>query len=677
MDQQVLDTQKWLNKTYSGVAGYQPVKENGLTGWPTIYALREGLQHEVGISPVASGFGSATEAGVSKVVGKLKVGYSGNLVRLVQGAFWAKGISPNAFDGKFTTSTENAIKELQSNAGLNASGTMTTELMKALFDMSAFTLVFGGKPNIRAMQQYLNGHYHKYFGILPCDGIYQRDTNTALIYALQVEIGLGSVANGYYGPGTINATPTLNVGASGSIVKILQYGLMVNGYYSGNIDGQFTSAIGSDIIAFRKFMNLPPYTSTADLTVIKGLLTSNGNVNRDASAMDTSKQLTASDVNALKAGGYKVIGRYLTGSVGTGTAKRNKYLTRSEISTITNAGIRIFPIYQDGGWDISYFTAAQGAADARAASLAASQLGFPHGTTIYFAADLDIENGNIAGTVFPYIKAVASHLSGYKVGIYGTRNVCSRATEETGVVTSSFVADMSTGFSGNLGFPMPKNWAFDQFVEFTLSGIPVDNLGMSGRDTGTLAFNKTISQKEAIRKVTGNFDMALDGPSVLMVNTRYLTVSAHASSRINTVGGSHAINITNGKFDSVSIGKALNVPTPLVDVALHFPGVDLTTDISEGEVHIGSISLSTGKVTIEVVVKSLKDAVIDAEFSLVFDVFIDKEQIKTDFKNAVIGLSEGAILTIAALIIVGLTGFAGPAGTTTGVEVAGTIVSLA
>lgn len=173
MDQQVLDTQKWLNKTYSGVAGYQPVKENGLTGWPTIYALREGLQHEVGISPVASGFGSATEAGVSKVVGKLKVGYSGNLVRLVQGAFWAKGISPNAFDGKFTTSTENAIKELQSNAGLNASGTMTTELMKALFDMSAFTLVFGGKPNIRAMQQYLNGHYHKYFGILPCDGIYQ------------------------------------------------------------------------------------------------------------------------------------------------------------------------------------------------------------------------------------------------------------------------------------------------------------------------------------------------------------------------------------------------------------------------------------------------------------------------------------------------------------------------
>lgn len=652
MDQQVLDTQKWLNKTYSGVSGYQPVKENGLTGWPTIYALREGLQHEVGISPVASGFGSATEAGVSKVVGKLKVGYSGNLVRLVQGAFWAKGISPNAFDGKFTTSTENAIKELQRNAGLNASGTMTTELMKALFDMSAFTLVFGGKANIRAMQQYLNGHYHKYFGILPCDGIYQRDTNTALIYALQVEIGLGSVANGYYGPGTINATPTLNVGASGSIVKILQYGLMVNGYYSGNIDGQFTSAIGSDIIAFRKFMNLPPYTSTADLTVIKGLLTSNGNVNRDASAMDTSKQLTAGDVSALKAGGYKVIGRYLTGSVGTGTAKRNKYLTRSEISTITNAGIRIFPIYQDGGWDISYFTAAQGAADARAASLAASRLGFPYGTTIYFAADLDIENGNIAGTVFPYIKAVASHLSGYKVGIYGTRNVCSRATEETGVVTSSFVADMSTGFSGNLGFPMPKNWAFDQFVEFTFSGIPVDNLGQSGRDTGVLAFNKTVSQKEAIRKVIGNFDIALDGPAVSIINSRALSVTAHASSHINTVDGSHAISIVNGKFSSVSIAKSLDIPNSVVDAVLNLSGFELITDISDGEIHVGSISTGSHTVTVEVVVKSLKDSVIDSEFSLVFDIYLNPSDLMPDYKTAVANLSESEKIALMALLVV-------------------------
>lgn len=38
----------------------------------------------------------------------------------------------------------------------------------------------------------------------------------------------------------------------------------------------------------------------------------------------------------------------------------------------------------------------------------------------------------------------------------------------------SFVADMLYGWSGNLGFKMPKNWAFDQFVEYPIGGTPID-----------------------------------------------------------------------------------------------------------------------------------------------------------------------------------------------------------
>lgn len=268
--------------------------------------------------------------------------------------------------------------------------------------------------------------------------------------------------------------------------------------------------------------NKHTYTSITDLTVIKGLLTSNGNVNRDASAMDTSKQLTASDVTYLKSQGYKIIGRYLTGSVGVGAAKRNKYLTRTELKNIVSAGISVFPIYQDGGADISYFTANQGVKDAKEASQAAHALGIPSGATIYFAADLDVEDGNIAGTIIPYIKAVANQLAGYEVGIYGTRNVCSRAYE-AGAVTSAFVADMSTGFSGNLGFPMPKVWSFDQFVEFTLGGIPIDNLGVSGRDKGIKKINSSITAKQALRKVIGSADITLDGPKVTIVNSKVLT----------------------------------------------------------------------------------------------------------------------------------------------------------
>lgn len=46
---------------------------------------------------------------------------------------------------------------------------------------------------------------------------------------------------------------------------------------------------------------------------------------------------------------------------------------------------------------------------------------------------------------------------------------------------------MSTGFSGNLGYQIPENWAFDQFVEFTYSSTPnfdLDNVGVSGLDAG-------------------------------------------------------------------------------------------------------------------------------------------------------------------------------------------------
>lgn len=57
----------------------------------------------------------------------------------------------------------------------------------------------------------------------------------------------------------------------------------------------------------------------------------------------------------------------------------------------------------------------------------------------------------------------------YSPGIYGTRNVCLHG-EELGM-KYSFVADMSYGWSGNLGFKMPQNWAFDQLVEYPIGGL--------------------------------------------------------------------------------------------------------------------------------------------------------------------------------------------------------------
>lgn len=450
-------------------------------------------------------------------------------------------------------------------AGLTPDGIMTAMLMKALLDMSAFALL--GDTNIRIMQQELNRKYNSYFGLLPCDGIYQRETNEALIYALQAEIGMGTAtANGYYGAGTTAQTPTLQIGQSGSFVKILQWALYVNGFNaSGIFDGKFTQSIGNEVVAFRKFMNLAPYySSVADMTVIKGLLSSAGNTSRAASACDMATQLTKQQAQTIKNNGFSIVGRYLTGSVGVGANKRDKNLTLTEIKNITDSGLSIFPIYQDGGWDESYFTSEQGNYDGAIAAKTAFSLGFPSGTTIYFAVDVDILDGDIAGTVIPYISKVKEALDYhgmYTVGIYGTRNVCQKAID-SGAVTNCFVSDMSTGFSGNLGFSMPKKWAFDQFFEHENLGFPIDKVAVSGRDTGVKRFNSTsenIIEYEATQLIKKlHWDSLLKDVGVKLDTEYHLSnypvdiyFTARSSYKIENNKAGFSLIVNNGKVDKI------------------------------------------------------------------------------------------------------------------------------
>ncbi|GAB3116031.1 hypothetical protein GCM10027160_24330 [Streptomyces calidiresistens] len=58
----------------------------------------------------------------------------------------------------------------------------------------------------------------------------------------------------------------------------------------------------------------------------------------------------------------------------------------------------------------------------------------------------------------------------YVHGVYGSRNVCINVTNKT-YARYSFVSGMSWGFSENLGFPLPANWAFNQIKE--TSNIPI------------------------------------------------------------------------------------------------------------------------------------------------------------------------------------------------------------
>ncbi len=182
MDEMVLETQQWLNETYKGRHGYNKVPENGKTGWDTIYGLTRALQIELGISEPADNFGPTTQRLFKPLKKQAPDSKPTNMNYILQGALWCKGFNPGGFSGVFYENTESAVKEFQKAAGLTKQdGIVTALIMKALLDMSAFRLVAGGDKRIRQIQQNLNRDYNDYIGLMPCDGLYARDTNKALI----------------------------------------------------------------------------------------------------------------------------------------------------------------------------------------------------------------------------------------------------------------------------------------------------------------------------------------------------------------------------------------------------------------------------------------------------------------------------------------------------------------
>ena len=383
------------------------------------------------------------------------------------------------------------------------------------------------------MQQKLNRKYEAYTGITPCDGVYGRNTNRALIYALQAEEGMPTdVANANFGVTTRLCCPEIPYirdsaaarrypGTSSgnyysatqiaSITELLQFALLVNGHSAGAIDGEYGDATRQALYDFQADMKIPQ-NGKADKTTWLSLFISCGDTSRSALAADCATQLTAAKAKSLYDNDYRYIGRYLTGN--------SKKITRSEAQIIFDAGLSFFPIYQTSADENSYFTSAQGTRDAKAAIAAAAELGIPQNTFIYFAVDYDCLDYQVTSNVIPYFKSVHEVMSNsiYRVGIYGTRNVCTRVSDK-GYAERSFVGDMSTGFSGNLGFGMPSNWAFDQFYTTSIGSgsgyLEIDKDGFSGNDSGVSKLDEPKNVVE-VPKITVNNGAAIDleGPVV-------------------------------------------------------------------------------------------------------------------------------------------------------------------
>ncbi|ELS50359.1 glycoside hydrolase domain-containing protein [Streptomyces viridochromogenes] len=504
VDLRVLDAQVFVNRTYGSKIG-MTVTEDGRTGWPTMYALTRALQYELGITALSDNFGPTTMATLQSKFPRLDRDTvpSADFGRIIQSALYCKGYDGGAFDGVYDARVEAAVTILKRDMGVDAvhpGSSLTPKVFKALLTMDAYVIVNDGSEAVRSVQRWLNGRYvnRRDFFIIPCDGHHSRDVARSMLFAVQYELGMADgTANGVFGPGTRAGlrTRTLTTGDSGTWVRLFSAGMVLN-HRPVAFTSAFTSDLSSATSDFQSFVRLP-VTGRGDYSTWASLLVSYGDQERRGEACDGVTRITPARAATLKAEGIRYIGRYLTNPdpVPSGSTAE-KAIQPGELQTIADNGLRCFPIYQTFGRGTEDFSYPLGRAAAQAAINAALDHGFREGTRIFFAVDFDALDHEVTESVLPHFKgiedAVAADGNRFAVGVYGPRNVCTRVAR-AGHSSASFVSDMSSGFSGNFGYPLPADWAYDQIVTRTVGSgdgqIEIDNNIASGRDTGQGAFN--------------------------------------------------------------------------------------------------------------------------------------------------------------------------------------------
>ncbi|RSX49046.1 glycoside hydrolase domain-containing protein [Bifidobacterium castoris] len=493
-DEMVLATQKWLNETYGADARFDKVPENGATGWVTVYGLLHALQIELGIEQTADAFGPGTQSrfqarwpqGIAQQPDGAEA--ESNVYAIIQGALWCKGYGTGAVSitRHFYGGTGAAIRELKTDMGIGGDSTVTMDIMMALLSMQQFKLIAssGGRQVIREVQQQINEQYRSYTGIIPTDGLYGREMNMALIQVLQALEGFTpDEATGNFGNGTRSRLKTIDASTAGANPKwvwLASAALVCNGYGS-SVYSVWNTAISGAVEEFQHAYALPA-SGGVDAYTWMSLLTSCGNPNRPAVACDTRFEITDEFAEQLKADGYEIVGRYLSEPNQDKLQPKDywKAIRPGELERIVEHGLKYFPIFQEDSTSLDTFTSQTGARHAQEAAAAAQRLGVPQ-TVIYFAVDYDATDPEVTAAIIPYFKAIHDTITGgYKVGIYASRNICTRVCD-AGYAVSSFVSDMSTGFSGNLGFPIPSNWNYDQFTEISYHDWDLDRVAYSGQ----------------------------------------------------------------------------------------------------------------------------------------------------------------------------------------------------
>ncbi|MFE0509135.1 glycoside hydrolase domain-containing protein [Streptomyces sp. NPDC058964] len=588
-DDKVLAAQKWVNATYANIPGYAKCPEDGRTGWSTMFSLTMALQAELGIAPLVASFGPGTLSTLA-ARGDIGPGESNvNIKKIVEHALFCKGYWGGDGTGSYGAATDKSVRALKNDAGVDASnGLVQPKIFKALLSMDAYVSITGGTDTVREVQRWLNSRYinHSSFFIGPADGVYSRDVQKSLMKAIQYELGISDdQATGAFGPGTQAGLKnhTVRQGDSGIFVQLFSAACVFNSPVvtpSSNIQTTFRNTFDAKLAewvnAFQSFSELNA-SGVGDYATWAQLLVSTGDPDRPTAACDTRFRITRARGDALYKAGYRHVGRYLFDPPGS---TLDKNIKDGELEDIFAAGLSVFPIYQDNARRLQDFTFEQGFNHALNAHSCAEGYGFNRGTVIYFAVDYDATADEIGSNIVPYFQGVQAGLANkgmrYVHGVYGSRNVCTQVSKNTDA-RYSFVSGMSWGFSGNLGFPLPPNWAFNQIKEFRFTAgsdsFDLDNdAHRKGSDAGQNSVHQVVDPADAfIKNLETVFPLAMQFTSTRTDDPVQLTMEYGRHIAYGGFQWKALIGAPNPDFIEFADGKGASVLQEFKDLVSGYP----------------------------------------------------------------------------------------------------------
>ena len=170
------------------------------------------------------------------------------------------------------------------------------------------------------------------------------------------------------------------------------------------------------------------------------------------SVIDTP-QVTTNQIVHLQADGIKTVIRYLSAINPAGS----KCVQPAEAKALATAGIKL-GLVNEGWGDFAHggISAGAGERDGAYCAAAATKVGAPKNTCVYYAVDVDATLAQINKLVGPYFAAIKPVMdaAGFRTGVYGSGDVCDFITAN-GLAELAWLS-CSTGWGGSKAYLAAK-----------------------------------------------------------------------------------------------------------------------------------------------------------------------------------------------------------------------------